>query len=50
MTYKTVMVHLDTSTGAHTRLSFALKLARKFDAFLDGVFTCSIRIQWASTP
>lgn len=39
MSYKTVMVHLDTSAGAHTRLSFALKLARKFDAFLDGVFT-----------
>ncbi|SDD15658.1 universal stress protein [Paraburkholderia lycopersici] len=38
MTYKTVMVHLDTSAGAHTRLSFALKLARKFDAHLDGVF------------
>ncbi|MCP3710074.1 universal stress protein [Paraburkholderia sp. CNPSo 3274] len=39
MTYKTVMVHLDTSKGAHTRLSFALKLARKFDAHLDGVFS-----------
>ncbi|WP_028213011.1 universal stress protein [Paraburkholderia mimosarum] len=38
MSYKTVLVHLDTSTGAHTRLSFALKLARKFGAHLDGVF------------
>ncbi|WP_321924664.1 universal stress protein [Paraburkholderia guartelaensis] len=41
MTYKTVMVHLDTSTGAHTRLSLALRLARKFDAHLDGVFAMS---------
>ena len=38
MAYKTVMVHLDTSIGAHTRLSFALKLARKLDAHLDGMF------------
>ncbi|HEY4804542.1 MAG TPA: universal stress protein [Paraburkholderia sp.] len=38
MTYKTVMVHLDTSKGAQTRLALALKLARKFDAHLDGVF------------
>ena len=38
MTYKTVMVHLDTSTGTHPRLSLALKLARKFGAHLDGVF------------
>ncbi|WP_321937825.1 universal stress protein [Paraburkholderia sp. J8-2] len=38
MTYKTMMVHLDTSRGAKTRLSFALKLARKFGAHLDGVF------------
>ena len=38
MTYKTVLVHLDTSAGANTRLSFALKLARKFGAHLDGVF------------
>ena len=38
MTYKTVMVHLDTSAGAHTRLGIALKVAHKFDAHLDGVF------------
>ncbi|WP_321963598.1 universal stress protein [Paraburkholderia sp. J7] len=38
MTYKTMMVHLDTSRGTQTRLSFALKLAHKFDAHLDGVF------------
>jgi nucleotide-binding universal stress UspA family protein len=38
MSYKTVMVHLDTSTGTHPRLALALKLARKFNAYLDGVF------------
>jgi nucleotide-binding universal stress UspA family protein len=38
MTYKTMMVHLDMSAGADTRLALALELARKFEAHLHGVF------------
>jgi nucleotide-binding universal stress UspA family protein len=38
MTYKTLTVHLDTSTRANARLSLALKLARTYGAHLDGVF------------
>ncbi|SDD15325.1 universal stress protein [Paraburkholderia lycopersici] len=38
MSYKTIMVHMDTSTRANARLSLALKLARRFGAHLDGLF------------
>jgi nucleotide-binding universal stress UspA family protein len=38
MTYKTLMVHLDTSARANARLSLALKLARTYGAHLDGLF------------
>ncbi|WP_434111074.1 universal stress protein [Paraburkholderia caffeinilytica] len=38
MTYKTIVVHLDTSQRAHPRLELALQLARQFDAHLTGVF------------
>ncbi|TAM04423.1 MAG: universal stress protein [Paraburkholderia sp.] len=38
MSFKTVMVHLDTSARANTRLTLALKLARRFGAHLDGLF------------
>ncbi|MFM0514077.1 universal stress protein [Paraburkholderia sp. RL17-373-BIF-A] len=38
MTYKTIVVHLDTSQRAHPRLELALRLARQFDAHLTGVF------------
>jgi nucleotide-binding universal stress UspA family protein len=38
MSYKTIMVQLDTSARASARLSLALKLARRFGAHLDGLF------------
>ena len=38
MTYKTLMVHLDPSARANARFSLALKLARTYGAYLDGVF------------
>src|SRR6516225_10515604 len=38
MSYKTLMVHLDTSARANARLSLALTLARRFGAHLDGLF------------
>lgn len=38
MSYKSIVVHLDTSDRAHTRLEFALRLARRFKAHLTGVF------------
>jgi nucleotide-binding universal stress UspA family protein len=38
MTYKTVLVHLDTSVRAHPRLETALQLARRFDAHVIGLF------------
>jgi len=38
MSYKTVMVHMDTSARANARLSLALRLARTFDAHVDGLF------------
>jgi len=38
MTYKTIVVHLDTSQRAHPRLELALRLAKQFDAHLTGVF------------
>lgn len=38
MSYKSIMVHLDTSTRAQTRLELALKLARQSGAHLSGLF------------
>ncbi|MBN3815918.1 universal stress protein, partial [Paraburkholderia sp. Se-20369] len=38
MSYKSLVVHLDTSGRARTRLELALRLARRFEAHLTGVF------------
>ncbi|SAL57699.1 universal stress protein family protein [Caballeronia cordobensis] len=38
MSYKTILVHLDTSVRAHPRLEAALQLARRFDAHVIGLF------------
>ncbi|HEX7931624.1 MAG TPA: universal stress protein [Paraburkholderia sp.] len=38
MSYKTIVVHLDTSPNAHPRLETALGLARQFGAHLTGAF------------
>ena len=38
MSYKSMVVHLDTSTRAHSRLEFALRVARRFGAHLTGLF------------
>lgn len=38
MSYKTIVVHLDTSQRAHPRLEMALRLAKHFGAHLTGVF------------
>jgi nucleotide-binding universal stress UspA family protein len=38
MTYKTLLVHLDTSARANARLALALKLARRYGAQLNGLF------------
>jgi nucleotide-binding universal stress UspA family protein len=38
MSYKTIVVQLDTSERAQARLEYALKLARQFDAHVTGVF------------
>ncbi|WP_250456074.1 universal stress protein [Caballeronia sp. ATUFL_M2_KS44] len=38
MSYKTVLVHLDTSARAHPRLESALQLAKRFDAHVIGLF------------
>lgn len=38
MSYKTIVVHLDTSRRAHPRLEVALRLAKQFGAHLTGVF------------
>jgi nucleotide-binding universal stress UspA family protein len=38
MSYKTILVHLDTSARAHPRLETALQLARRFDAYVIGLF------------
>ncbi|MFM0472403.1 universal stress protein, partial [Paraburkholderia strydomiana] len=38
MSYKTIVVHLDTSANAHPRLETALSLAKQFGAHLTGVF------------
>jgi nucleotide-binding universal stress UspA family protein len=39
MTYKSIVVQLDTSARAHARLEYALRLARQFEAHLTGVFS-----------
>lgn len=39
MSYKSILVHLDTSEGVHSRLDLALSLAKQFDAYLTGFFT-----------
>ncbi|KXU83600.1 universal stress protein UspA [Caballeronia megalochromosomata] len=39
MSYKTILVHLDTSVRAHPRLETALQLARRFDAYLTGLYS-----------
>ena len=38
MSFKTIVVHLDTSQSAHPRLETALALAKQFGAHLTGVF------------
>jgi len=38
MSYKTIVVHMDTSASANARLSLALGLARRFGAHLEGLF------------
>ena len=38
MSYKTIVVHLDTSQHAHPRLEIALRLARQFGAHLTGAY------------
>lgn len=38
MSYKTIVVHLDTSPNAHPRLEIALGLAKQFGAHLTGAF------------
>ena len=38
MTYRSIVVHLDTSELAHPRLELALRLAKQFDAHLSGLF------------
>jgi len=42
MSYKSILVHLDTSARAHERLKIALQLAHQFDARLIGVFSTRI--------
>jgi len=39
MSYKSVVVHLDTSGHAHARLELALRVAKQFDAHLTGLFS-----------
>jgi nucleotide-binding universal stress UspA family protein len=38
MSYKSILVHLDSSEHAHPRLELALRLARQFGAHLTGVY------------
>ncbi|ACC70322.1 universal stress protein [Paraburkholderia phymatum] len=42
MSYKSILVHLDTSTHTGARLELALQLARRFQARLTGVFSAYI--------
>lgn len=39
MSYKSIVVHLDTSERAHPRFELALRLAKQFGAHLTGVFS-----------
>lgn len=39
MSYKSILVHLDSSEAVHSRLELALSLAQQFDAHLTGFFT-----------
>ena len=39
MSYKSIVVHLDTSERAYARLELALRLAKQFDAHLTGLFS-----------
>ncbi|CAL8479050.1 universal stress protein [Caballeronia sp. S22] len=39
MSYKTILVHLDTSVRAHPRLETALQLARQCDAYVIGFYS-----------
>ncbi|MCC8400533.1 universal stress protein [Paraburkholderia sp. MMS20-SJTN17] len=39
MSYKSILVHLDTSVRAHSRLEIALQLAHRFHARLTGLFS-----------
>jgi nucleotide-binding universal stress UspA family protein len=39
MSYKSILVHLDTSKAVHARFELALRLAKQFDAHLTGLFT-----------
>lgn len=38
MSYKSILVHLDASERARSRLAFALDLAKRFEAHLTGLF------------
>jgi len=38
MSYKSIVVHLDSSAHAHSRLELALRLARRFGAHLTGLY------------
>ncbi|MGN6667426.1 MAG: universal stress protein [Trinickia sp.] len=39
MSYKSILVHLDSSEAVHSRLELALSLSQEFDAYLTGFFT-----------
>jgi nucleotide-binding universal stress UspA family protein len=39
MSYKSILVHLDTGEAVHSRLELGLSLAKQFDAHLTGFFT-----------
>lgn len=39
MSYKSILVHLDTSKAVHARFELALRLAKQFDAYLTGLFS-----------
>jgi nucleotide-binding universal stress UspA family protein len=39
MSYRSIVVHLDTSERAHPRLELALRVAKQFGAYLTGMFS-----------
>lgn len=39
MSYKSIVVHLDTSQAVHSRLDVALSIAKRFDGYVTGFFT-----------